>query len=142
QEERTAHRRPIALALSEVQRILGKTEEPEGIIATVVESVLTGLGCGLTPSGDARWQVTLPSWRLDLEREIDLIEEVARVYGYNRFANTLPAFTGTVLELPHAPKQATVRELLLSAGYHEAISSTFCSATDAATFSAQPGLAV
>ena len=30
--------------------------------------------------------VTLPSWRLDLEREIDLIEEVARVYGYNRFA--------------------------------------------------------
>ena len=34
---------------------------------------------------DAAWQVTLPSWRLDLEREIDLIEEVARVYGYNRF---------------------------------------------------------
>ena len=47
-----------------------------------------------------------------------------------------------MLELPHGPKQAAVRELLLAAGFHEAISSTFCSATDAATFSAQPGVAV
>jgi phenylalanyl-tRNA synthetase beta chain len=54
----------------------------------------------------------------------------------------LPSFSGTVLELPHAPKQAVVRQLLLSAGYHEAISSTFCSATDAVTFAAQPGVAV
>jgi phenylalanyl-tRNA synthetase beta chain len=95
-----------------------------------------------TPPEQGRYAVTLPSWRLDLEREIDLIEEVARVYGYNRFANTLPSFSGTVLELPHASKQAAVRELLLSAGYHEAISSTFCSATDAGTFAAQPGVAV
>ena len=52
------------------------------------------------------YQVTLPSWRLDLEREIDLIEEIARVYGYNRFANTLPAFSGIVRELPHGGKEA------------------------------------
>ena len=55
-----------------------------------------------TVASDGAWQVTLPSWRLDLEREIDLIEEVARVYGYNRFANTLPAFGGGVQALPWA----------------------------------------
>src|SRR6201999_1533391 len=109
----------------------------------VVERFLSALGCKLSPAGESgEYDVKLPSWRLDLEREIDLVEEVARVYGYNRFANTLPTFSGTVLALPHAPKQAAVRSLLLAAGYHEAISSTFCSATDAATFAAQPGAAV
>ena len=49
----------------------------------------------------------MPSWRLDLEREIDLIEEVARVYGYNRFANTLPTFSGIVMELPHAAQRSS-----------------------------------
>jgi phenylalanyl-tRNA synthetase beta chain len=76
--------------------------------------------------------VTLPSWRLDLEREIDLIEEVARVYGYNRFANTLPAFGEGVRALPWAEKESAVRRTLLAAGFHEAIASTFCSAAEAA----------
>ena len=69
----------------------------------------------------------LPSWRLDLEREIDLIEEVARVYGYNRFANTLPAFGEGVKALPWAEAESSVRRTLLAAGFHEAIASTFCS---------------
>ena len=86
--------------------------------------------------------VTLPSWRLDLEREIDLIEEVARVYGYNRFANTLPAFGEGVRALPWAESEAAVRRTLLSAGFHEAIASTFCSAAEAALTAPQPGLVV
>ncbi len=123
-EARTAKRKPVELALSEVGRILGATEDEEGITAATVEGVLKALGCGLerlspTSSGkerpqiwgtqkvdDAVWLVTLPSWRLDLEREIDLIEEVARVYGYNRFANTLPAFGEGVRALPWAEKEA------------------------------------
>jgi phenylalanyl-tRNA synthetase beta chain len=88
------------------------------------------------------YQVTLPSWRLDLEREIDLIEEIARVYGYNRFANTLPAFSGIVRELPHAGKEAIIRRTLLALGWNEALSSTFCSVTEAVTFAPQTGLAV
>src|SRR6516165_2971084 len=126
-EARTAHRNPVSLALSEVQRILGTTTDKEGITAATVESVLTGLGCGLAQSGESQWQVTLPSWRLDLEREIDLVEEVARVYGYNRFANTLPAFGEGVKALPWAEAEAAVRGTLLAAGFHEAIASTFCS---------------
>jgi phenylalanyl-tRNA synthetase beta chain len=149
-EARTANRKPVELKLSEVRRILGTTVDAEGISAETVESVLAALGCGLAElakkaelaKGKEAWLVTLPSWRLDLEREIDLIEEVARVYGYNRFANTLPAFGEGVRALPWAAQESEVRRTLLAAGFHEAISSTFCSAAEAALTAPQPGLAV
>ncbi len=79
--------------------------------------------------------VELPTWRLDVEREIDLIEEIARIYGYNKFANTLPSFSGGVVELPNADKAAKVRAVLLALGYNEAISPTFISADEARAFS-------
>ena len=146
-EARTANRQPITLALSEVRRILGKTEDKQGINAPFVEATLTGLGCTLTSpqsSSEERkvWSTTLPSWRLDLEREIDLIEEVARVYGYNRFANTLPTFGEGVTALPWAEAESTVRHTLLAAGFHESIASTFCSAADAALTAPVPGQVV
>jgi phenylalanyl-tRNA synthetase beta chain len=139
---RTAHRPAIALQHREVRRILGTTEDGLGVEQSTTESVLEAIGCGLTKVEEGSYQVTLPSWRLDLEREIDLIEEIARVYGYNRFANTLPDFAGRVNELPSAPKDAIVRQTLLGLGWNEALSGTFCSATDAVTFAPQPGLAV
>ena len=140
-EARTAHRPSISLALSEVHRSLGTTEDKQGIAAPLVVSILTGLGCGLTANSASApaWKVTLPSWRLDLEREIDLIEEVARVYGYNRFADTLPAFGEGVKALPWDEAELAVRRTLLSAGFHESISSTFCSAADAALTAPIPG---
>ena len=141
-EARIAHRPPISLSVGRVAHLLGRTDDGPGITDEIVSTVLRALGCGLEPGGAGGYAVTLPSWRLDLEREIDLVEEVARVYGYNRFANTLPTFSGTVLELPHAPKQSAVRSVLLGAGFHEAVGSTFCSATEADTFAAQPGQAV
>ena len=141
-QARTANRLAISLEVSEVQRILGKTEAPEGITTETVESVLTSLGCRLQKSGEGAYAVTLPSWRLDLEREIDLIEEVARVYGYNRFANTLPSFAGSVVALPFAEKESVLRRTLLALGWNEAVYSTFCSAADAITFAPQPDSAV
>ena len=141
-EARTSKREPIALSVSEVQRILGTTEDSKGISANTTEQVLTALGCKLTAAQAGGYHVTLPSWRLDLEREIDLIEEVARVYGYNRFANTLPVFSGTVVELPHATRESTVREFMLAQGFNEALTSTFCSAGDAETFAPQPAVSV
>jgi len=141
-EARTANRKPVALALSEIHRILGTTVDAEGISAASVEAVLTALGCALRPSAEGEWQVSLPSWRLDLDREIDLIEEVARVYGYNRFANTLPTSGANVLALPTAQKESAMRTMLLAAGFHEAISSTFCSVAEAALTAPQPGLVV
>jgi phenylalanyl-tRNA synthetase beta chain len=139
---RTVRRPAIALSHREVRRLLGATEDARGVEQDTTESVLEALGCGLQKVAEGDYRVTLPSWRLDLEREIDLIEEIARVYGYNRFANTLPGFSGMVSELPDARKEAVVRQTLLGLGWNEALSSTFCSATEAVTFAPQPGLAV
>ena len=143
-EARTANRQAVPLSLSEVHRILGTTVDADGISSAIVESVLNALGCGLVHAHgtNSAWHVTLPSWRLDLEREIDLIEEVARVYGYNGFANTLPAFGEGVKALPWADAEMAVRRAMLSAGFHESIGSTFCSAADAALTAPQPGLVV
>ncbi|MCU1322303.1 MAG: phenylalanyl-tRNA synthetase, beta subunit [Acidobacteriaceae bacterium] len=85
-----------------------------------------------TDSPDS-FHVQLPSWRLDLEREIDLIEEIARVYGYNHFANTLPT-PGIVIAHPTAAAEAAVRTRLLALGFSEAISSTFASQSDSDLF--------
>jgi phenylalanyl-tRNA synthetase beta chain len=139
---RTARRPAIGLSHREVRRILGATEDGRGVEQETTESVLRALGCGLQKVAEGDYQVTLPSWRLDLERDIDLIEEIARVYGYNRFANTLPSFSGMVSELADARKETVVRQTLLGLGWNEALSSSFCSATEAVTFAPQPGLAV
>ena len=148
-EARTAGRDRIVLRVSEVQRMLGTTlqdavledgqrggKRVSGLNESVVEQVLTALGCELesTRAVAGEYAVKLPSWRLDLEREIDLIEEVARVYGYNRFADTLPGWSGAVVKQPHAEREQTIRETLRALGYSEAISSTFVSAEEAAAF--------
>ncbi len=85
---------------------------------------------------------SVPSWRLDVEREIDLIEEIARLHGYDRFPNTLPAFSGAVIELPDAAKNAKLRTSLLGLGYNEAVSLTFISSEDASRFSPATALSL
>lgn len=152
---RSLERPPIALHRSEVKRILGIDLSEEEIAR-----ILGKLGFVVTPglpreaaaarsihtagSGGAHaavvesvsdFSVTVPTWRLDVEREIDLLEELARIYGYNRFPNTLPSFTGAVVALPNEQKDAKVRETMLALGYDEAISITFVSEQDARAFS-------
>ncbi len=135
---RNSKRPALSLHMGEISRILGKTADGAPIDASTVERYLTALGARMDKTSAETYAVTLPSWRLDLAWEIDLIEEIARLHGYNRFANTLPSFTGSVTELPWAAKERTLRRTLRAAGYSEAISSTFCSATDAGTFAQQP----
>ncbi|MGC1869661.1 MAG: phenylalanine--tRNA ligase subunit beta [Acidobacteriaceae bacterium] len=135
---RTSQRPPISLHIGEISRILGKTADGQPIDAAIVERYLTALGARVEKTSAETYDVTLPSWRLDLSCEIDLIEEIARLHGYNRFANTLPSFSGSVTELPWAPKESVLRRTLRAAGYTEAISSTFCSAADASSFAPQP----
>jgi phenylalanyl-tRNA synthetase beta chain len=134
---KTAERAPIALSVRQVQRHLGTTIAAEGITKEIVAQYLAALGCELTATGDDTFAAKLPSWRLDLEREIDLIEEVARVYGYNGFANTLPT-PGIVIAHATAAKEAAVRERLLALGFSESISSTFASQPESDLFGA-PG---
>jgi phenylalanyl-tRNA synthetase beta chain len=91
-----AQRGTIELRLSRIQEILGLVKRGDGldnIQAQEVEDILTALACKLEKierKAD-NWRVTVPPYRYrDLEREIDLIEEVARLYGYDRFCDTLP----------------------------------------------------
>src|SRR5580698_919576 len=126
---------PVALHLSEVRRILGEKLETGETLR-----ILRRLGFELIPepAEDIEFTVQVPSWRLDVEREIDVIEEIARLHGYDKFPNTLPAYIGAVVELPDAPKEKKLRTSLLALGYDEAISSTFISHQDAEQFSSVP----
>ena len=126
---------PVALHLSEVHRILGEKLETNEIFR-----ILQQLGFELMPErgGDPDFTVHIPSWRLDVEREIDLVEEIARLHGYDKFANTLPAYAGAVVEAPDAEKDSRLRRTLLALGYDEAVSLTFISHQDAETFSSAP----
>ena len=126
---RTLDRAPITLRSSEVRRHLGID-----IPAHEIARILRRLGFGITAMVAGQFIVEAPSWRLDVEREIDTIEELARIYGYNRFPNTLPAFSGAVVEPPDEAKNAKVRQTMLALGYNEAISITFISEEDARTF--------
>jgi phenylalanyl-tRNA synthetase beta chain len=123
---------PVALHVAEVRRILGAALD-----AGQIFRLLKRLGFTLIPEGegDVQFRVHIPSWRLDVEREIDLIEEIARLYGYDKFENTLPAYSGAVVELPHAAMDATLRRRALALGYNEGLSLTFVSNADAERFS-------
>src|SRR5207237_609453 len=114
----------LTLRRSEVRRHLGQ-DIPDAEIARILRRLGFGVTPGRTttaaplpkhppanPGGAhaamaeevADFSVQVPSWRLDVEREIDLIEEIARIFGYDRFPNTLPGFVGGVIELPDARK--------------------------------------
>ncbi|MBD2072753.1 phenylalanine--tRNA ligase subunit beta [Phormidium sp. FACHB-592] len=87
--------RSIELRLDRVNQVLGPVtvgEELSELQPQDVERTLTALGCELSPmTTDRSWTVTVPPYRYrDLEREIDLVEEIARLYGYNNFCDTLP----------------------------------------------------
>lgn len=86
--------RTIELRLDRVNQVLGPVdlgEKTGELQAEDVEHTLTALGCQLAYVSEDTWMVTVPPHRYrDLEREIDLIEEIARLYGYNRFCDTLP----------------------------------------------------
>jgi len=126
---------PVELHVREVHRILG-----EKISTLEISRILKHLGFTMLPGGEDSYLVHIPSWRLDIEREIDIIEEIARLHGYDKFANTLPAYSGEVRELPDAQKDARLRSSLLGLGYSETISLTFISKEDAQRFSTAPEL--
>ena len=114
--------RTIDLRLARVNQVLGLVfVDPQGdrddltdddlgdLKAADVERTLTALGCELALKREGVWTVTVPPYRYrDLEREIDLIEEVARLYGYDNFCNTLPS-QGEAGYLP--AEQAAVRKI-------------------------------
>src|SRR5213595_1908002 len=110
QQERTIFLRP-----ERVNHLLGVAiERPE------VERLLTGVGFFVAPK-DGRLAVQVPGWRPDVTREVDLIEEVARLKGYDAFPDELrPYRPGTVPDAPLERAKGRVRTELAGAGMYEA----------------------
>jgi len=92
----------------------------------VVEEMLTRLGLELVLSTDDSWTFKAPSWRFDIEIEADLIEEIARIYGYNRLPTATPLMP-LPIEVEEEAKVGlpALRQQLIARGYQEAITYSF-----------------
>ena len=113
----------IRLTRKEFLRIMGADVADKD-----VEAILSALGFapmrvdetrGSANSLLATWECTQPSWRADVEREIDVIEEVARVHGMDNFPPRLPAARAGAARLPHQEAETRLRERLIGLGYQE-----------------------
>jgi phenylalanyl-tRNA synthetase beta chain len=113
----------ITITRAELLRIMG-ADVPD----KELEAILSALGFspvrvdqtrGAADSLLAVWECTQPSWRADVEREIDLIEEVARIHGFNKFSPRIPAARVGAARLPHDEAETRLRERLIGLGYHE-----------------------
>ena len=110
--------RQLSLRLDRLNQILGPLKRGVGtayesyLQPEEIEGILSALGCGLVRDENADsvvWTVAVPPYRFrDLEREIDLIEEVARLYGYDNFCDTLPS-QSVAGSLP--PETAALRKI-------------------------------
>ena len=115
----------IQVTRKELLRIMG-ADVPD----KQVESSLAALGFapvrvdqnrGAEGSLLAAWECTQPSWRAEVEREIDLIEEIARIYGLDKFPPRLPAARQGAAHLPHHEAESRLRERLIGLGYREIV---------------------
>jgi len=113
----------IRVTRAEILRVMG-ADVPD----KEVEASLSALGFapiridqnrGAEGSLLAAWECTQPSWRAEVEREIDLIEEIARIYGLDRFPPRLPAARQGAARLPHYEAETRLRERLIGLGYRE-----------------------
>ncbi len=97
------------------------------LTATQMHDILTRLGFDVNDTRPAEYRVTVPTFRPDVTREIDLIEEIARVYGYDNIPTALPKGD---IPIPTSDTQTEVRRqikhFLISTGMMEAINYSFC----------------
>ncbi|WP_213715642.1 phenylalanine--tRNA ligase subunit beta [Cedecea lapagei] len=113
-------RATITLRRSKLDRLIGHHIED-----AQVSDILRRLGCEVT-EGQAQWTAVAPSWRFDMEIEEDLVEEVARVYGYNSIPNS-PVQAGLVMGTHREADLSLkrVKTMLVDKGYQEVITYSF-----------------
>ncbi|PHN28716.1 phenylalanine--tRNA ligase subunit beta [Pseudomonas sp. ICMP 561] len=112
---------PVTLRAERIEQMLGLKMDP-----VEIEGLLTGLGLTVSAEAAGQWRVEVPSHRFDISLEVDLIEELARLYGYNR----LPVRYPQARLAPQAKAEARsdlpeLRRLLVARGYQEAITYSF-----------------
>jgi phenylalanyl-tRNA synthetase beta chain len=130
-------RRPatvLTLRLERVTAILGRA-----VAAGDIARILGGLGFGVDDSGSERaWRVTVPGWRGDVTREIDLIEEIARHDGYDRIPTTFPVLAAPPSHPdPRLDRDRLARRIAAAMGFSECVTVTFIERAAAAAFSGE-----
>ena len=119
-KEHLPTRQTVSLRRSKLDAVIGYHIEDE-----IVTDILTRLGLNVTFENDT-WTAVAPSWRFDIEIEEDLIEEVARIYGYNSIPNNSPL---AHLEMKGTPEKLLetirVRTALVDSDYQEVITYSF-----------------
>jgi phenylalanyl-tRNA synthetase beta chain len=130
-----AKERRLRLRGARIERLLG-----QAVDASTVSRVLSGLGFRARSTGEAEasWDVTVPSFRVDVAREADLIEEIARHHGYDKLPETFPALTRFPAPSdPRIERDQLVRRVLLAAGCSESVTFSFIDSTAAEAFAAE-----
>ncbi len=112
---------PVTLRAERIAQMLGMEMDP-----AEVERLLTALDLKVTADGAGQWRVAVPSHRFDISLEVDLIEELGRLYGYNRLPVRYPqARLAPTARAEGAVELPALRRLLVARGYHEAITYSF-----------------
>ena len=128
-------RKQVRLRTDRAAKVLGMA-----ITAEQVAKLFSGLGLSFTRDGDD-FLGQPPTWRFDIEIEEDLIEEIARLYGYDNIPSPAPRGPLSMLVQPEAQRpQAEVRQLLVDRGYQEVINFAFVEEAWEADFAANTNL--
>ena len=124
----------IPLRMDRVRQVIGAR-----VPAREAVRILKSIGMALRREGKGAYRVTPPSFRVDIEREIDLIEEIARLYGYDRVPSTLPSVSVSEAEtVPRLALEERIRQLMTGAGYSEIINYSFSSPDSAEALGLSP----
>ncbi|EPF6068305.1 phenylalanine--tRNA ligase, beta subunit [Acinetobacter sp. 1130196] len=116
-------REAIELKQAQVDQLLGYQ-----VAAEFITDALTRLGCEVTVKADGEWSVVPPSHRYDMAIYQDLIEEVARIDGYDNIQISLPSMDVQLAKYQDRFEIAQLRQTVVTLGYQEAISFSFADA--------------
>lgn len=123
----------LTLRANRIEKILGISSKEID-----VEAILSRLGMKVTPStqksqknlipSEREWSIAVPTFRSDLQLEIDLIEELARIHGYQNIPEIMPTLTLEADLIPESVLSlSTIKNILISRGYREVITYSFIS---------------
>ncbi|WP_180046223.1 phenylalanine--tRNA ligase subunit beta [Acinetobacter sp. YH12117] len=110
----------IELKQAQVDQLLGYSVDSD-----FITDALTRLGCEVTVKAQGQWSVVPPSHRYDMAIYQDLIEEVARIHGYDNIQISLPVIDTKLAKYQDQFEVAQLRQTLVTLGYQEAISFSF-----------------
>ncbi len=125
-----APRKPIVLRLDQVKRVLGIAVDHEEI-----RRILNDLGNHESKTDDRSVEVLPPSWRQDLQREIDLVEEVARIHGYDEIPEDVQVPMAVSSRSDDDRVLEKVRHVLTACGFDEAMTASVVDEETSSAFS-------